>query len=196
MDHYVGGSHVVELENIFDHFLLFGLNSTLLLTQVDKYTQPLLGYLLILIIGIDAEEPQDGVGGDGKQPDQRAHDGGQQTDHTAGKTGHRFALFHGHPLGYQFAKDQSKEGEDHSDHDHRQGMNRGHHRPGQRERGYCPLGKGSGQIVGGKGRPQETGQGDADLDGGEKPGGHLYDPEQLGCLAVAAFGLLSDKCLV
>ena len=196
MDHHIGGGHVVELEDVFDHFFLVGLDGALFFAQINEHPQPLFRHFFLILVGIDAKQPQNGVGGNGEQPDQRTHDGGQQANHTAGKTGHRFALFHGYPLGHQFAKDQSKEGEDHSDHDHRQGMNRGHHRPGQRERGYRPLGKESGQIVGGKGGTKETGQGDTDLDGGEKPGGHLYDPEQLGCLAVAAFGLLADKCLV
>ena len=59
-----------------------------------------------------------------------------------------------------------------------------------------PLGQAAGQIVGAEGRAQKAGQGNADLDGGEKAGGLLRDFQQQGGFFVALFGLPAEHRLI
>ena len=54
----------------------------------------------------------------------------------------------------------------------------------------------AGEVVGRKGAAQETGQGDADLNGGQEARGLLHHFEHLSGLAVALFGLLAQFVLI
>ena len=136
------------------------------------------------------------VGGDGEQPDHRAHDGGQEGHHPAGEAGHGVALLHGHPLGHQLAEDQGEIGQDQGDQDDGQGVHRIGRGGGEVVLVNEPLGQPAGQVVGAEGRAQEARQGDADLDGGQEAGGLLGDLQQQGGLLVAVLGLLAEHRLI
>ena len=196
VDHHVPGGHVVKFEDVLDHLLLTGLDGAFLLADVHHHADALLRYLIVLLVGVDMYQTQHGICGDSQQPDERPHDGGQERHHPAGEAGHLLALLHGHPLGYQLAEDQREEGEDNGDQDNGQGVHRGLGGGGQGILGGEPLGQAAGQVVGGEGGAQKARQGDADLDGGEKPGGLLHDVQETGSLFVALLGLVADHRLI
>ena len=53
VNHHVLGGHVVKLEDVLDHLFLAGLDGALLLADVHHHADALLGYLIVLLIGVD-----------------------------------------------------------------------------------------------------------------------------------------------
>ena len=163
------GGQVVKLKDILDELLLLVVDGALLRAHVHHHADLFLAHRLLLGVGVDTQQAQNGVGGHGQKP----HDGGKEPgdggDKPRDTQGQGLRLAHGHPLGHQLAENQGKVGQNQGDDHHRRGVQGGggHPHPQADEPAHQAVGK----VFRGKGAAQKAGQGDGHLDGGQKAGG-------------------------
>ena len=184
--HGVADREVAEFKDVLEQFLLLRIDGSVLVTQVDHHADLILGDLFLLVLGLHAEQTEHSIGGQGEKGHHRPGDEGKRGDHPAGETCHLQGLLHGDAFRDQLAEDQSKVGEDQSDDDHREGIHHGDGEGGKAKILTDPADQILGEAVRRKGGAEETGQRDADLDGGEEAGWLLQHFQQPGSQLVPA----------
>ena len=187
-------SAVVKLEDILDELLLLHVEHALARAGIHHGLDLLFADLLVVRVGVDAQQTQDAVGGHGQDPDDRCKDLRHHRQHGGHGHGQLFGFLHGQTLGHQLAEDQRKVGQDDRDHNDGDGIE---HFGGQRDAGGQEhLGQRVGEVVCGEGAAQEAGEGDGDLDGGQKAGRLLDKALQALGAAVAVFRHFGDFAVV
>ncbi len=187
--HHVKGGMIVELEDVVDHLALGLGDGALFLTDIGHHANVLLGDLLALGVGVNAQQTQHRVGGDGQQPDQRTHHRGKGDDDGAYDPCHSVGLLHGHALGNQFAKDQRKIGKNNGNCDDTDGIEDSWIRSVERRNSLQPLNQRTGEIIRRKCRAKKARKRYGDLNGGEAAGRRGDQFEHPHGVLVAAFGL-------
>ena len=102
--HHVGRGGVVELKDVFDHGALILLDGAVFAADIHHHADLLLGDFLGGIIGVDAQEAQHSIGGDGEQPHQGQEEFRHAPDDRAGDAGDAFGVLERDALGHQFAQ--------------------------------------------------------------------------------------------
>ena len=163
------GSQVVELKHVLDKLFFLVVDAAMLTAGVHHHADVLLAQLLLLLIGVDADEAQHTVGGHTQQ----RHDGREQLGdhrHQPGDAqGHLLRLLHGDALGHQLAEDQGKIRQDQRDNDDADGVQRA---VGNGDtQADEPIRQPVGEVLRRESAAQEAGQRNGHLDGGQKAGG-------------------------
>ena len=167
MGRKLAGVLVVKLKNIDDHLLLGLVKNALLTAHIYQHTDFFFRHLFIVPIRVNAQNAQHQVGRGSEQPHQRGKEFRGHIDQPGHTQGDLLGLFHCHPLGHQFAKHQSHIRQDDGNNDHGNGIQRAFfdlhaqivHQPAHNH---------IGEVVRRKGAAQKAGQGNGDLNGGEK----------------------------
>ena len=110
--HDILGGDIVKLEDIVDHILLDALDDALFLAHVHHHPDLFLGDVLLIRMGIHAEQADDQVGGYGQQLDKGARHHRNHPQNADEGKGQRFGFLHGDPFGYQLTEHQRKIGHD------------------------------------------------------------------------------------
>ncbi len=103
---------VIEVEDIGNQLFFLRRDPPAVHHQQDF----LFACLFLLLVGVNAHEPQHGIGADRQQPHQGPEDNGDPLQESGHGQGQRFAFAHGQALGNQFAEDQREIGQDQCDH--------------------------------------------------------------------------------
>ena len=180
------GGGVVHIKDVLDDLVFIVLDGALLTALHQHHLDLVLGHHFLVLVGVDAQQTQQGVGGHRQQKDQRGADLGHE-EQDAGQTQRQaLGLFHGQTLGHQLAKDDAEIGQHQGDQkDHRRVQRRAGRADPQ---GQDQVHDGVGEVFRRKGAAQQAGQGDGHLDGRQELGGLLGQVQKPVGPFVALFG--------
>ena len=167
---------VVKRENVGDKFFGLAVKDPFLAAPVDHHLDLFLADLLLVGVGVDAQQTEDQVGGGGEDGHHRGKDLGDGGDEGREGQGQGLRLFHAQALGDQLPEHQGKVGQQEGDEHHGQGV-QGGGREGS-SGGQEQTGEPVGEIVRGKGAAQKARKGDGDLNGRQKLSGPAGEPGQ------------------
>ena len=105
-----------------NELLFFAVNGAFLGTHIHHHADLLLADGLLLGVGVNAKQAEDGIGGSGQEPHNRGKQLGDGGDQAGDSQRQRLCLTHGHPFGNQLTKDQGKVGQNQRDDDHGDGV--------------------------------------------------------------------------
>ena len=170
------GGGIVHIKNVLDDLVLVVFDGALLAALHQHHLDLVLGDHFLVLVGVDAQQPQQSVGGHGQQPDQRRAQLGHEVQDAGQLQRQGLGLFHGQALGHQLAEHDAEIGQHQRDEEHHRRVQgragRGHP---QRE---DQVHDGVGEVFGRKGAAQQAGQGDGHLDGGQELGGLFGQVQQ------------------
>ena len=180
------GGGVVHIKDVLDDLVLVRLDGALLGALHQLHLDLVLGDDLLVLVGVDAQHPQQRVGGHGQQPDQRRADLGHEIEDAGQAQRQALGLFHGQAFGHQLAEHDAEIGQHQGDeHHHRRVQGLPGHAGPQRE---DQVHDGVGEVLSRERAAHQAGQGDGHLDGSQEFGGLLCQGQQLFGPLVALVG--------